>query len=433
MTDDSIRAGETAPLAPVSPEERFPILDVLRGFALLGIAVMNMGGFSMPMGIWARDELYFPGFADRATEFVNGVIFAGKANSIFSFLFGLGLTIQMQRAEARGQKVTSLYLRRIAILFLIGVAHGVLIWDGDVLHDYAILGLVLLAIRNVSDRVVLGLIVLALIGGPIRSLIFVALNEPLPHPRSFWVDLSHEHMRIFSTGTYLEQIQARLFLYGDMYNLDRLRRVIGPIWGYAQFLITILLGFYVGRKRLLENVAEHLVTIRKLFWWSLGFGLAASAGFSLLVLFRPIPPPEGPTFRGFFTGLLFQLNRPLLCIAYICAFALLFQKDAWKKVLMVFATPGRMPLTNYLMQSVIATTLFYSWGFGLFGKVGPFVGFGISIAIFVVQVYWSKWWLARFQYGPLEWLWRAATYGKRFPMLRESSKPERPVPHETPA
>lgn len=432
MADESPHAEGASKLAPVSAEERFPILDVLRGFALLGIIVMNMPGFSTPAGLWSRDELYFPGFADRATEFVTGVIFAGKANSIFSFLFGLGLTIQIQRAAARGQKVTSLYLRRIAILFLIGAAHGILIWNGDVLHMYAILGLVLLTIRNVPDRVVLGLIVLALMGGPIRSFIFVARNEPFVHPNSFWVAISHEHMRIFSTGTYLEQIQARLFLYSDMYNLELLRRVIGPIWGYLSFLVTILLGFYAGRRRLLENVTEHLGTIRKIFWWSLGLGLAASAGFSLLVLTRPLPPPTGPTFRGFFTGLLFQLNRPLLCVAYICAFALLFQKDTGKKVLMVLVAPGRMPLTNYLMQSLIATTLCNSYGFALFGKVGPLVGFGISIAIFVVQVYWSKWWLARFQFGPLEWLWRAATYGKRFPMRRETPKPVPSALHETP-
>src|SRR5690242_6917538 len=142
-------AEEQAPtepsFTPVAPEERMPLLDVLRGFALLGIAVMNMPAFNLPDGVGALEERLFPSFADRAAETASFIIFAGKANSIFSFLFGLGLTIQMQRAEATGAKVTPVYLRRIAVLFLVGAAHAILLWWGDVLHTYAILGLLLLA------------------------------------------------------------------------------------------------------------------------------------------------------------------------------------------------------------------------------------------------------------------------------------------------
>ncbi|HVK66580.1 MAG TPA: DUF418 domain-containing protein, partial [Polyangium sp.] len=107
---------------------------------------------------------------------------------------------------------------------------------------------------------------------------------------------------------------------------------------------------------------------------------------------------------------------PLLCVAYIAAIALLLQTERGKRVLLVLASPGRMPLTNYLTQSLIATTLFYSYGFAWFGKVGPLAGIGIAVVIFTVQVIWSRLWLARFRYGPLEWLWRAATYGKLPPM-----------------
>ena len=413
-------------LTPVVPEERIVVLDVLRGFALLGIAVMNMGGFNTPTGLWARDSLYFPGTADRAMDFFTGVFFAGKANSIFSFLFALGFTIQMQRAAAKGQTFVSSYLRRLAILFFMGAVHGILIWNGDVLHMYAVLGLVLLAMRNVSDRVVWVVLILSVVGGQIRNLIFTIRNEPFIHPLSYWRDLSYEHMRIFSEGTYLEQVKARLFLYQDDYSAERLARVIGPIWGYASFLTTMLLGFYVGRKRWLENVGAHIQNVRKMFWVCLGLGLSVSIACFLLVTFRPVPPPQGPTVRGFITGFLFTLNRPLLCVAYISAFSLLFQKESSKRFLTVLAVPGRMPLTNYLMQSIMATTLFYSYGFGLFGKVGPFVGFWISVAMFAIEVVWSHYWLARFRFGPLEWLWRAATYGK-FPRMT-LDKPEAAVP-----
>ncbi|HRI66244.1 MAG TPA: DUF418 domain-containing protein [Polyangium sp.] len=416
MAHKSAPAESTVALAPVSLDERFPILDVLRGFALFGIAVMNMGGFNTPAGLWARDSMYFPGMADRAMDFFTGVFFAGKANSIFSFLFALGFTIQLQRAASKGQTFVSSYLRRIAILFFMGAVHGILIWNGDVLHVYAVLGLVLLAMRNVSDRTVWVVLILSLLGGQIRGLIFTIRNEPLIHPVSFYRDLSYEHMRIFSEGTYIEQVKARLFLYQDDYSGERLSRLVGPIWGYATFLVTMLMGFYVGRKRWLENISAHVQTIRKMFWICLGLGLSVSIACFALVATRPIPPPQGPTVRGFVTGLLFNFNRPLLCVAYICAFSLLFQKESAKRFLMILAVPGRMPLTNYLMQSIMATTLFNSYGFGLFGKVGPFVGFWISVAMFAIEVVWSHYWLARFRFGPLEWLWRAATYGK-FPRM----------------
>lgn len=410
-------------LTPVSPEERIPLLDVLRGFALLGIIVMNMPGFNTPGPSWSLEPRMFPGFADRAADFVASVIFAGKANSIFSFLFGLGLTVQMHRAEARGQRIAPLQLRRIAVLFTIGAAHGILLWNGDVLHSYAVLGLLLLAVRRMPDKVISGIIALALVAPVTRSAYALWTHEAPFHPRPYWIALAHEEMRIFSVGTYAEQVGVRLKNYAEGYSA--IVRVQGMMWWYVSLTVTMLLGFYAGRKRILEDVAGNIAWIRKATWWCLGLGLAASAGFSLLVALRE-RPPDGPTVRGFFIGLLFNVNRPLLCIAYVGVIALLLQKDRFRRVLQIFEAPGRMPLTNYLMQSAIATTLFYSYGFAMFGKVGPLVGVGISIAIFAAQVVWSKWWLARFSFGPLEWLWRAATYGT-LPRMRRTGKRAAPV------
>ncbi|UQA60040.1 DUF418 domain-containing protein [Polyangium aurulentum] len=395
-------------LAPVSPEERLPLLDVLRGFALLGIIVMNMPSFNLPWGSWAIVPHLFPGPADRAAETVAMAIFAGKANSIFSFLFGLGLTIQLQRADARGQRMTPLYLRRLAVLFTIGMAHSLLLWNGDVLHMYALLGLVLLAVRRASDRVILGLIGFTLLFPVARSAFALWMNEPPQHSPSYFIAVAHEHMRIFREGSYAEQVGARIDVQADWYSGTF--RLQGAIIEYARFAATMLLGFYVGRNRILENVAANAALIRKAMWWGLGLGVAASAGFSLLLALRD-RPPEGPTLSGFFLGLCFNANRPLLCVGYIGAIALLLQKDRFRRVLLVFEAPGRMPLTNYLTQSLIATTLFNSYGFALFGRVGPLLGLLISVAIFAVQIVWSRWWLARFRFGPLEWLWRAATYG----------------------
>jgi uncharacterized protein len=423
MAQEPLPTDRSTSLAPVSPEERLPLLDVLRGFALLGIIVMNMPGFNLPSGSFAIEPRLFPELYDRAAETGAMIFFAGKANSILSFLFGLGMTIQMQRAEERGQRIAPAHLRRVAALLAIGAAHAILLWHNDVLHIYAGLGLVLLAVRRASDRFIFGLIALALVAPIARSAFALWTNEPPSHPLSYWVALAHEHMRIFREGTYPEQVWARLTVLGDRYGA--IARLEGHFWIYVSFTVTMLLGFYVGRKRILEDIAGNAGWIRKTMWWCLGLGVGASAGFSLIVALRE-RPPEGPSVSSLFSSLFFNVNRPLLCVAYIAAITLLFQNDRVRRVLLVLQAPGRMPLTSYLTQSLVATTIFYSHGFALFGRVGPLVGLAISFAIFAAQVAWSRWWLARFRFGPLEWLWRAATYGK-LPALRQGPGTARTV------
>jgi uncharacterized protein len=409
---------------PVAPEERLVVLDVLRGFALLGIIIMNMAVFSLPWDAWALEPRLYPGFADRAAEFFMTTFFSGKANSIFSLLFGLGLTIQMARAEERGQKVVPMYVRRLVVLFLVGAAHCLLIWNGDVLHNYAVLGLLLLAVRRSSDRVIFALIGLSFIVPLARATYGIVTNEPPIHELPVFVERAHENLRIFQTGTYMDQVRLRISQTAEMYTLST--RFIGaPMW-YLTLTTTMLLGFYAGRKRLLADIPANAPRIRKVLWWSLGLGLACAASAAVLILLQK--PTVVPTVTGLFIGLLYSLNRPLLCIAYVSGIALLLQKKRFEKLLMVLAAPGRMPLTNYLMQSLIATTIFNSYGLGLFGRVGPLLGMLVSVSIFVVQIFYSKWWLARFQYGPLEWLWRVAAYGEAPPMRTPIAAPAAGTP-----
>jgi uncharacterized protein len=406
---------DTAPnFSPVLPEERIVVLDVLRGFALLGILIMNMSWFKIPGSAWALNPRLFPGFVDRAADFVMSFLVAGKANSIFSFLFGLGLTIQMQRAEARGGKLVPMYLRRLAALFLIGATHGILLWHGDVLHIYAVIGLLLLAVRRASNKTIFTLIIVMLVAPMARSAYALYTQEPPTHSMPYYVALAHEHMHIFKHGSYLEQLGVRLYEYGEGYGLAR--RLQGWIWTFPSFSITMLLGLYAGRERLLENVEANAHRIRRILWWCLGLGIAVGVTFATLRAIRP-PPTGKPTLLGFVAGLCFNVHRPLLCVAYISGIALLFQGGRAKRLFMNFAVAGRMPLTNYIMQSAIATTIFYSYGLGLFGEVGPALGLLMTFVIFAAQIVFSRWWVARFRFGPLEWLWRGATYGK-FPPIR---------------
>ena len=401
-------------LTPVQPEERIIVLDVLRGFALLGILTVNLPGAASSGYAWAAGLDPFPGWWDKAAEWIVDTFFSGKFNSIFSFLFGLGFTIQLTRAAERGANVNAVYVRRIGILFAMGIAHALLVWNGDVLHMYALLGLVLLALRRVSDRTVFALILVALLLPAARSAYSAITQEPWAVPRESMPARYEEETRIYQTGTYGEQVDLRYRQLAEAYGFTTQFR--GPVMFYASLLVTMLFGFYVGRRRIIQNLPEHVPWIKRVMVWCFVIGFIAAAAGATLFLF--MKPTGRASLLGFSGGMLYTIQRPLLCLFYISAIALLSLKSERARTLFSpLAIVGRMPLTNYLMQSAIFTTLLYSWGLGLYGRVGPAACLGLTVIIFAVQVLYSRWWFARFRFGPMEWLWRGATYG-HFPALR---------------
>jgi uncharacterized protein len=403
-----------ARLVPVQPEERIVVLDVLRGFALLGILTVNLPGAASSGYAWAAGLEPFPAWWDQAAEWIVNTFFAGKFNSIFSFLFGLGFTIQLMRAADRGVQVTSVYLRRMSILFAIGVAHALLIWNGDVLHMYALLGLVLLALRRVSDKTVSALIVVALLLPGIRSGYAAITQEPWPIPPESMSARYEEETRVYQTGSYGEQVDLRSRQLAEAYGF--ITQLRGPVMFYSSLLLTMLFGFYVGRRRIIQDLPQHAGWVRRVMIWCFAVGIVAAAIGATLFLF--MKPTGRASMLGFVGGMMFTIQRPLLCLFYISAIALLaMRSERWRRVFSPLAIVGRMPLTNYLMQSLIFTTLLYSWGGGLYGRFGPAACLALTAVIFTVQVIYSRWWLERFRFGPLEWLWRGATYGE-FPALR---------------
>lgn len=401
-------------LSPVLPEERIVVLDVLRGFALLGILVVNLPGAAASGYAWAAELDPFPAWWDETAEWIVNTFFSGKFNSIFSFLFGLGFTIQLTRAADRGRNVTSAYLRRMGILFAIGVAHALLVWDGDVLHIYALLGLVLLAIRRVSDKTVGALILLALLLPGVRSAYSAITEEPWPIAQASMPGRYAEETRTYQSGTYAEQVTHRYRGLAEIYGF--ITQFRGAVIFYFSLLVTMLIGFYVGRRRIIQDLPQHAGWIRRMMVWCLAAGVVAAAGGA--TIFQLLEPTGRSSMLGFLGGMLFTIQRPLLCLFYVAGIALLFMKSERCRTLFApLATVGRMPLTNYLIQSVTFTMLFYSWGAGLYGRFGPAACLALSAVIFTIQVLYSRWWLERFCFGPLEWIWRGATYG-RFPTLR---------------
>lgn len=398
--------------APVAPSERIQTLDILRGFALLGIFIMNMPGFNSSFFGGADGKPVFPAWYDQTAEWVRDVLFSGKFNSLFSFLFGIGFTIQLTRLRSRGANETSVYLRRLLVLFVLGIAHVLLLWGGDVLHIYAVLGLLLLLLRKAPDWAVVTIICLCLLY-PTAMGVYRQLHYDKADMQQLIRTVQQRDAadhRIYGHGTYTQSVARHAdelrFLYSQM------RFFLGF---YVSMLATLLLGYLAGRKQWIQRAAEHLPFLRRVQVWSLVIGIICGITFGVISIFHR--DPLKPSFWGVVAGTAYAYCRPSLMLFYASTIVLLAQKPVWQKRFTPIALVGRMPLTNYLMQSLIGTAIFYGWGLGFYGKCGPALSLILSLVLYACQVPWSVWWFRHFQYGPMEYLWRTLTYG-RAPAMR---------------
>ncbi|MCU0922498.1 MAG: DUF418 domain-containing protein [Burkholderiaceae bacterium] len=391
--------------------ERIPTLDILRGFALMGILIMNMPGFSASFFVEADGSRLWVERYDQIAEGAREALFSGKFNSMFSLLFGIGFTIQYARMQERDPRhATELYLRRLIALLAFGVVHAWVFWPGDVLHVYALLGIVLvLGLRRLGDRGIVVLIVAGLLYPAVNGLVRLAVITK---------EITAERVRLaqgfeatnnaaFGAGGFLDMVRENTrmmnFFYGDALNL----------WSQAGWMVmlgmTMLIGVLAGRRRWVQRAAELMPQIRRLTWWSLVVGLACGAAFAVIFDIHRDPGPSPIKLLG---SICYSLSRLALMVFYVLLIVRIAQSARGRRWLAPWAAAGRMPLTNYLMQTAICLVLFQHWGLGWWLQVGPALGLVLSLAIFfAVQVPWSLWWLKRHERGPMEALWARLTYG----------------------
>jgi uncharacterized protein len=409
----------TGQAAPISATERIEVLDTIRGFALLGIFIMNMPAFNTSLFL-GFDEAMWPHWWDRGTEAVRDVIFSGKFNSMFSMLFAIGFTIQLGRLQAREpERATRIYLRRLFWLFVFGLVHACVFWAGDVLHMYALLGLLLLALHRLPDRAILALVVLCLSYPAIMGTIRIVTTTPEDIQAIIAVTQQAitADNAAFGHGNFLDTARRSTQVMLTFYEYP-LR--LGMFAGYVQFFTTVLLGLLLGRHRFFQNVAAHLPLVRRIQWWALGIGLICGSSF---VVWRSVTAnPMEPTVWRILAATGYILGRIAIMIFYVATIVRAVCTERWRRRLAPITLTGRMPLTNYLLQTLIGVSLFYHWGLGLWGKVGPALDLVLAVAIFfLIQVPLTRWWLHRFQRGPMEHLWRVLTYGRS--ALRITAEP----------
>ena len=386
--------------------DRIPALDVLRGVAVAGILFANVLVFFGLVFLSPERTAALPtASTDRVVRFLERVLVEGKFYSIFSLLFGIGFGLQLARG---GEEALPRFRRRLRILLAIGAVHAFLIWSGDILMLYALLGFTMPWFARKSDRELLRWVVILL---AIPAALYAVglgvwmLAGPAGAPASAPAAMPGGLLAMFEavgTGGVKDAFLGNLIMvagrWADLIATVRFPKVLGMF----------VLGLWTVRAGLAVSPSSHRPLLVRWSLLGLGVGLPANLIAAWAAQHWPYLPPSG----GALLGVAMQaVGFPLLALGYAATVGLRVVDG--HRLIRSLATPlGRMALTNYLMHSVICVVLSYGFGFGLWWRTGASTAVGIAAAIVAVQIPLSAWWLSRYRFGPVEWLWRRLTYGR---------------------
>lgn len=391
------------------PKKRYVILDALRGFAILGIILANFPEFSLwtfsdPAG-WTRTDL--------VTRAIQTFFVDGKFYTLFSLLFGMGFSIQLANAEG---KLRTFY-RRMAVLLVIGLIHLFFLWSGDILALYAVCGMLLPLFRKLPTRKLLlvagGLFLVPVL---LDAVFGTRLADPLE--REQWRICGLYGITEANFGTWLSDARSyrEVLQFLHQGSVERMWEFVS---GHRLFKVLglFIVGFAVGRERIYADIDSRKPLLKKILAWGLALGIP----FGILYTWSSM---QGHPWGRVAHDLLYLVSVYPMGFAYAAGFALAFSRSeeapGWK----LLANPGRMACTNYLGQSVIGILLFYGIGLGLGNRVGLLGTELVALGVYAFQILFSSLWMRAFAFGPVEWVWRMLTYGKRLP-LRRVDQPRR--------
>ena len=414
----------TAVATPILQKDRIDILDILRGLALLGVLLDNLFVFTgWVFATEPQHQLLSTWPADGIMALLEQIFINGKFYSLFSLLFGIGFSIILIRNEQRGIDPLKIFYRRLLVLSLFGTAHLLLLWEGDILLLYALLGLLLPLFRKCADSTLL-IIAAVLLLSPILldgiSILVQAKSGDALEKLALSIDEKNGvpsdpadyAVYLYKNAGWPEwrnwQASGWAYRYSYVLNSNRIPKILGMF----------LLGFYTGRKMMYAQLENHISLFKKLRFWGLLIGVPACAATFYFEFFaNKIPDPV-----GLFYSIFYALGVVPLSLAYTSILCLSWINKKGNHLLKYFAPVGRMALTNYIMQTVFSIGLFYGVGLGLGGYIGPTIFIPIGLCVYAFQILYSTVWFTYFNYGPLEWIWRQLTYGKRLPLRRAKHK-----------
>ena len=403
-------------LSPTLINERIQSLDIIRGIAILGILIMNIQSFSMPGSAYSNPMAFGDLNGINKWVWILSHVFTDmKFMNIFSILFGAGIILVTSRSEIKTGKSAGLHYKRTFWLLVLGLIHAHLIWYGDILVTYSLCALILFPLRKLkpSIQMILGFFIFS-----IQSIIYLffasSINywpaESLSETAQSWTPaierINYEVGML--TGSLSQQIQhnsavATYLQTNYFFSLYGFWRVSGLM------LIGMSLykwGFFISKK---SNTFYKKLSLTLL-----------PIGLTLIIIgvIKNFNADWNWKYSMFLGSQFNYWGSLFLSIGYMSIFMIIINSNILYFLKNRLAAVGRMALTNYISQSLICVTLFFGIGFGLFGQIDRWMQVIIVLLIWILQLIWSKPWLEKFRFGPLEWLWRSFTYGKKQKMIR---------------
>jgi len=383
----------------MTPSKRIVFVDALRGFALLGIVLIHFVEhfdffyppevnflFSIKLDNWMMDTVM--------------MLISGKAYSIFAITFGFSFFIQLNRKEDQGIDFRGRFVWRLTILFIMGFIHS-LIYRGDILHIYAILGLPLIFMYRLNNKILTAIALLLVIEIPILYSLVLSFIDPsytyVPDYGDNWFSKAEE---IYANGSFWDVVKinlwkARYLVYAWTFYTGRA----------VQLFALFIVGLLIGRKRYFENIDQYKPKVIRLLIFSIFMGIVFY--FSLLVIHKlNFSDLQNNLFSTLFKAFINLAFTSALISIFILSY-LTFKKSSFFNYL---AGYGKMSLSNYILQAVFGVIFFYGFGFGMWRYMGSTWSLLFGVCFFVLQIIVSKYWLNYFYFGPLEWLWRAITF-----------------------
>lgn len=389
-------------MVPLQENKRIVSIDVLRGLAILGIFLVNMPSFHSPL-LYIDGEERWSGGWDRILYRFSDIVAQASFYPLFAFLFGFGAIILAVRTEEKGISFPLLYMKRLSFLLILGCIHAFFIWHGDILINYAVFGFAFLFFYKMKGRnlILLGSVCYVLPFAILGSL-FLILGIFDREGMAITTDsaMMKQSLEVYQSGTFTDIMSQRAldwYMVNNPYNAIILFLSIFPFF---------LIGAGVAKQGILQNPTQYKRQLKMISIVSLLLGM------SIKIL---------PYVTVYHFGTIFvqdYLGGPLLTIFYITAIALLAEQAGAFRLLHPLSYIGRMSMSNYLFQSMVSTAIFYSYGLGLYGSVSYTTGFVFLIALFCLQILLSLMWMGLFKYGPVEYIWRLVTYGKKPAMRR---------------
>lgn len=428
-----------AAAGPVQSGERLISLDMLRGVAVLGILVMNIYAFAMPF-IAYSNPLLMGGIEvhNIGTWFFTHILFDQKFLSIFAMLFGAGMVLMTNRAEARGARYGRIYFRRQFWLLVLGAIHGYLIWFGDILFMYAAIGMLVYFFRRRGPWTLIMISCLLL---PVSLMLNYGISEYAQQT----IMQVNEIQILLDAGEELSEEQEQV-----LKGWEPLQSFMAPT---EENLQEDLDGYRNGYLDIVTFRAPAILMMQT--FGTLFFGLSRVGALMMIgAALMKLGVLSGERSAVFYRNLMlagYLLGLPLtifsavdmnahafdtlyllrvggianyvgslvVAFGHIGLVMLIIKSGVLRRLMTRFAAVGRMALSNYLMHSLILTTVFYGYGMGLYGTIPRFWQMGFVIGVITLQLFLSTWWLSRYRFGPVEWLWRSLTYWQRQPLRRK--------------